>query len=55
MEILVCVKRVPDSAENETVRVDNLIVADACADVFSACGPVAVESPSWGNLKSLYR
>ena len=47
--------RQSDSAENETVRVDNLIIGDSCQDVFDSCEPVAVEASSWGNLKSLYR
>ncbi len=47
--------RQSDSSMNETIRVDNLIVGDACLDVFQDCEPVAVEASSWGNLKSLYR
>ena len=47
--------RQSDSSDNETIRVDNLVVSDSCADVFDDCGPVAVEDSSWGNVKSLYR
>ena len=47
--------RQSDSTVNETIRVDNLIVSDDCADVFSACGPVAIEGQSWGSLKSSFR
>ena len=48
--------RQSDSTVNETVRVDNLIVSDACDDVFSGdCQTVATEAQSWGNVKSLYR
>jgi len=47
--------RQSDSEHNETVRIDNVIVGDACEDVFTTCGPVATEAQSWGDLKSLYR
>lgn len=47
--------RQSDSAENETIRVDNLVIGDSCVDVFDSCDPVAVEASSWGNVKSLYR
>ncbi len=47
--------RQSDSADNETVRVDNLVVSDSCADVFDECGPVAIEESNWGSVKSLYR
>jgi len=47
--------RQSDSAENETIRVDNLIIADDCADVFGGCGPVATENQSFGAVKSLFR
>jgi len=46
--------RQSDSDENETVWVDNLIVADDCSDVFS-CGPVATDAQSFGSVKSLFR
>jgi len=46
--------RQSDSDENETVRVDNLVVGTTCDDVFSDC-PVAIEAESWGAVKSLYR
>ncbi|MBC8422808.1 hypothetical protein H8E07_01675 [bacterium] len=48
--------RQSDSSENETIRVDNLVISDTCEDVFSSdCPTVANESQSWGELKSLYR
>jgi hypothetical protein len=47
--------RQSDSADNETVRVDNLVVSDSCADVFDECGPVAIEDSNWGSVKSMYR
>ncbi len=47
--------RQSDSAENETVRVDNLVIADSCDDVFATCLPVATEEQSWGAVKSLFR
>ena len=48
--------RQSDSAMNETIRVDNLVVSDDCADIFSAgCGTVAVEDESWGSVKSMFR
>lgn len=47
--------RQSDSDENETIRVDNLVIGDSCQDVFDSCEPVAVENSSWGTLKSLYR
>ena len=47
--------RQSDSTMNETIRVDNLVVSDNCADVFSGCGPVAIENESWGNVKSMFR
>ena len=48
--------RQSDSDLNETIRVDNLVVSDDCADVFSAgCGTVGVEDESWGSVKSLFR
>ena len=47
--------RQSDSSENETVRVDNLVVADdfdgACPD----CGGVPTESRTWGHIKSLFK
>jgi hypothetical protein len=47
--------RQSDSSNNETVRVDNLVVSDSCVDVFDACEPVAVEGETWGSLKSMFR
>lgn len=47
--------RQSDSSENETVRVDNLVIGDTCDDVFITCLPVANEAQSWGNVKSLFR
>lgn len=47
--------RQSDSTENETIRVDNLIVGDTCADIFPDCGAVANETQSWGAVKSLFR
>jgi hypothetical protein len=48
--------RQSDSSENETVRVDNLVISDDCLDVFSSgCGSVAVEGESWGSVKSMFR
>jgi hypothetical protein len=47
--------RQSDSDLNETIRVDNLIVSDNCADVFGGCGPVANEEQTWGAVKSLFR
>jgi len=48
--------RQSDSTMNETIRVDNLVVSDDCADVFSAgCGTVGVEDESWGSVKSMFR
>lgn len=46
--------RQSDSTENETIRVDNLVVATECEDSFEGC-TVAVESVSFDSLKSLYR
>jgi hypothetical protein len=46
--------RQSDSSLNETIRVDNLIIADACEDVFSTCPSVANEDLSWGAVKALY-
>jgi len=48
--------RQSDSSENEIVRVDNVVVSDACEDVFASdCPTVANELRTWGGLKSLYR
>ncbi len=47
--------RQSDSDMNETIRVDNLVVSDDCADVFTTCGTVAVEEQSFGSLKSMFR
>ena len=46
--------RQSDSTMNETVRVDNLIVADDFVSVCSTCPPVATESQTWGHVKSLF-
>ncbi len=40
---------------NETIRVDNVVISDDCADVFATCGAVAVEDHTWGAVKSLFR
>lgn len=42
------------SSKNETIRIDNLIIAGACEDVFSTCPAVADEPMSWGAVKALY-
>jgi hypothetical protein len=46
--------RQSDSTENETIRVDNLIISNACQDVFADCPTVANENMTWGDVKSLY-
>lgn len=46
--------RQSDSSDNETIRVDNLIISNACEDVFSDCPTVANESMTWGAVKALY-
>lgn len=55
----VCAKialRQAGSSMNETIRIDNLVVADMCEDVFSAdCPTVANENQTWGNVKALFR
>lgn len=48
--------RQSDSDLNETIRVDNVVISDDCADVFSGgCGTVAVEDANWGSVKSMFR
>lgn len=47
--------RQSDSTNNEGIYVDNLIVANACEDIFAACPTVGVDEVSWDSLKSLYR
>ena len=47
--------RQSDSSLNEIIRLDNLIIADACEDVFETCPTVPNETHSWGEMKSLYR
>ncbi len=47
--------RQSDSTMNETIRVDNLVVSNDCADVFAGCGPVGVEEQTWGGVKSMFR
>ncbi len=48
--------RQSDSSENETIRVDNLVISDDCADLFpNGCGTVAVDFENWGSVKSMYR
>ncbi len=46
--------RQSDSDLNETVFVDNLLVADVFDEVCPECPPVATEESSWGEVKSLY-
>jgi len=55
VEMAMFALRQSDSTLNETVRVDNLIVADSCEDVFSECPTVSAETPTWSELKSFYR
>lgn len=47
--------RQSDSSLNEGIYVDNLIVSDACEDIFSSCPTVSTDAVSWDELKSLYR
>jgi hypothetical protein len=47
--------RQSDSSENETVRVDNLLVGDTFDDVCPDCAPVPTQPGTWGEIKSIYR
>ena len=47
--------RQSDSDLNEAVHVDNLLVADDFNEVCPECPPVATDTSSWGEVKSLYR
>lgn len=47
--------RQSDSSMNEGIYVDNLIVSDACEDIFSTCPAVSTDDVSWDEIKSLYR
>jgi len=47
--------RQANSSPDELIYIDNLIVANACEDVFQACPTVSAETASFGQLKSMFR